>query len=66
MLPDGGFLLVGHLAIYGQVVNLQMIEPLRQFDFVGKVEGQPLDVRQLGKVFGHFVHAQLDAVEGIL
>ena len=61
--PNSIFRHFFNLAIYGQIVYLQIEEPIGQHHFVGKVEGQLLNVWQLGKMLRHFIHAQLDARE---
>lgn len=48
MLPDFDFQFIAYLAIYRQMVDFQVVEPLGQRNAVGKLEGKSLDVWQLG------------------
>ena len=44
VLSDVGLLFIAHLTLYYQIVNLQVVEPLRYLYFVSKFKSQSLDV----------------------
>ena len=44
MLPDIDFQFITYLAFYGQMVDLQVVEPLGYCDVVGKAERLSIDV----------------------
>ena len=66
ILTDGSLHFFTHLSTDGQFVNLQVIEPLRQYHFVSKFQSQLFDMWQIRKEVGHSSHTQLNTIRELL